>query len=162
MNPHDNGTTLSHYGIKGMKWGVRRYQKKDGSLTSSGKKRYSNVYDINSAYYNKRAKKLDAKAKRNSTMASLNRKAAERGSGLISKANSINANYYQKKADKLTAKAIRNKTMADLNSQASKRRGEAKAAKAYKKLSEKNAKQVSASKQAISGEETVKRLLSKS
>lgn len=32
---------LTHYGIKGQKWGVRRYQKKDGTLTSSGKKRYS-------------------------------------------------------------------------------------------------------------------------
>lgn len=30
---------LSHHGIKGMKWGVRRYQNKDGSLTSAGKKR---------------------------------------------------------------------------------------------------------------------------
>lgn len=33
---------LIHYGILGMKWGVRRYQNKDGSLTSAGKKRYSN------------------------------------------------------------------------------------------------------------------------
>lgn len=33
---------LLHYGVKGMKWGVRRYQKKDGTLTSAGKKRYSN------------------------------------------------------------------------------------------------------------------------
>lgn len=32
---------LYHYGIKGMKWGVRRYQNKDGSLTSAGKKRYN-------------------------------------------------------------------------------------------------------------------------
>lgn len=31
---------LYHHGIKGMKWGVRRFQKKDGSLTSAGKKRY--------------------------------------------------------------------------------------------------------------------------
>ena len=30
---------LTHYGVTGMKWGVRRYQKRDGSLTSAGKKR---------------------------------------------------------------------------------------------------------------------------
>ena len=33
--------TLQHWGIKGMKWGIRRYQNKDGSLTPAGKKRYS-------------------------------------------------------------------------------------------------------------------------
>lgn len=30
---------LKHWGIKGMKWGIRRYQNKDGSLTRAGKKR---------------------------------------------------------------------------------------------------------------------------
>lgn len=30
---------LAHHGIKGMKWGVRRYQRKDGSLTPAGKRR---------------------------------------------------------------------------------------------------------------------------
>ena len=34
--------TLTHWGIKGMKWGVRRFQNKDGSLTPAGKKRYDN------------------------------------------------------------------------------------------------------------------------
>lgn len=33
---------LYHHGIKGMKWGVRRYQNADGSLTPAGKKRYTN------------------------------------------------------------------------------------------------------------------------
>ena len=37
---------LIHYGILGMKWGVRRYQNKDGSLTAAGKKRYGNNDDI--------------------------------------------------------------------------------------------------------------------
>ena len=31
---------LYHHGIKGQRWGIRRFQKKDGSLTSEGKKRY--------------------------------------------------------------------------------------------------------------------------
>lgn len=40
---------LIHHGILGMKWGVRRYQNKDGSLTSAGKKRYSDNDDIKEA-----------------------------------------------------------------------------------------------------------------
>ena len=37
---------LQHFGTKGMKWGVRRYQNTDGSLTSEGRKRYSVVKAI--------------------------------------------------------------------------------------------------------------------
>lgn len=39
-------TELYHHGIKGMKWGIRRYQNADGSLTPAGKKRYGSSADI--------------------------------------------------------------------------------------------------------------------
>lgn len=35
---------LYHWGRKGMKWGVRRYQNPDGTLTEAGKKRYAKEY----------------------------------------------------------------------------------------------------------------------
>lgn len=34
-------TYLAHFGVKGMKWGVRRYRREDGSLTESGRARYT-------------------------------------------------------------------------------------------------------------------------
>ena len=40
---------LQHHGILGMKWGVRRYQNEDGSLTPAGQKRYNTMRDA-SAY----------------------------------------------------------------------------------------------------------------
>lgn len=36
-----NNDYLAHHGIKGQKWGIRRYQNEDGTLTTEGKKRYS-------------------------------------------------------------------------------------------------------------------------
>ena len=52
---------LQHWGIKGMKWGVRRYQNKNGTLTSEGKKRYS---DSN---VDKENNKTDTRAKSTSS-----------------------------------------------------------------------------------------------
>lgn len=36
---------LYHWGVKGQKWGVRRYQNKDGTLTPAGKKRRKDTFN---------------------------------------------------------------------------------------------------------------------
>lgn len=47
---------LAHHGVKGMKWGVRRYQNADGSLTAAGKRRYGDgVGRMSDEQYNRRA-----------------------------------------------------------------------------------------------------------
>ena len=59
---------LYHWGKKGMKWGVRRYQNKDGSLTDAGRRRYArdarekeyDQYDSEKGSYYKRAMVSDA------------------------------------------------------------------------------------------------------
>ena len=54
---------LIHHGIKGQRWGVRRYQNEDGSLTEAGKKRYATEeakaeYDSAKSEYNKKAREF--------------------------------------------------------------------------------------------------------
>ena len=42
MEYYSNADYLKHYGVIGMRWGVRRYQNADGSLTDIGKRHYAN------------------------------------------------------------------------------------------------------------------------
>lgn len=53
-------TELWHHGIMGMKWGIRRYQNPDGSLTTAGKIRYGNKNRLETSV-NKKAAKLQRK-----------------------------------------------------------------------------------------------------
>lgn len=51
--------SLSHHGIKGMRWGIRRFQNPDGSLTDEGKRRYHMSDEDAYREYRAEKKKID-------------------------------------------------------------------------------------------------------
>ena len=55
-------TYICHSGIKGMKWGVRRYQNEDGTLTAEGKERYGIQNDKQERKLMRYAEKYDKRS----------------------------------------------------------------------------------------------------
>ena len=49
VHADDEGIYLAHHGVKGQRWGVRRFQNKDGSLTAAGKNRLYNKENMKNA-----------------------------------------------------------------------------------------------------------------
>ena len=96
---------LYHWGIKGMKWGVRRYQNEDGSLTDAGRRRLEKA---DYKWAKKKTDKITAKAKKASQ-----RELNAYGNELLKLPGARNAN------GKLSAQTVNayNRKMAELMSQ---------------------------------------------
>jgi len=81
---------LTHWGILGMKWGKRRYQNKDGSLTPAGEKRYAKQQGEASKKYKKEMIKYQQDSLKNATrlsVAAYNKTADEYNNGKIDEFN---------------------------------------------------------------------------
>lgn len=62
MWTYNNDEYLAHHGILGMKWGIRRYQNKDGTLTPEGRKRYGDTDSSNESVDAKKARVLKSRS----------------------------------------------------------------------------------------------------
>ena len=96
---------LYHYGIIGMKWGIRRYQNPDGSLTPAGRRK---IEKQDTKWAKKKSSKITAQAKKLSQ-----RELDVYGNYLLKLPNARNAN------GKLSAQTVNayNRKMAELMSQ---------------------------------------------
>lgn len=113
---------LEHSGVKGMKWGVRRYQNADGSSTPEGKKRYKSLglgtrRQVKKLYkaetqedrdkaISKLTKRMDKAAKKVSKLESKNEKLEKSRDRQIVKTD-VQAAKYQQQADRYAKKASR-------------------------------------------------------
>lgn len=87
MQTYLDADELYHHGIKGMKWGVRRFQRKDGSLTSAGKKRYLDDPSVKSS-----KAKMDAARKKQRAANADYTNASNKASFVPTKSNMQEAN----------------------------------------------------------------------
>lgn len=90
---------IAHHGTKGQRWGIRRYQNADGTLTPAGRKRYMKNNRFRQKYLRDQAKRLEEERRRSETL-------QQRKARLM---KSSNAEEIFKNKDLFTNEEIRNR-----------------------------------------------------
>ena len=141
---------LCHYGIRGMRWGIRRYQNPDGTLTEAGRKRVSKLRDSNSRLTGKRdklTKRMEFQTRKYAnSISKANQKAAElrvKEYGLFT--TKARADKLEYKASKLEARAAQ-KAMKSDRTKARIAKIDALVSKNNRKISELNSAEISKGK----------------
>lgn len=106
-----DNTELKHWGVKGQKWGVRRYQNKDGSLTPAGQKRYNKEMEKLKA----EEKILKSKARTQAKLDKLDSKRQELDE-LRKKVDGIKEKHKNKSETKPSKKSVKDMSDEELRS----------------------------------------------
>ena len=106
---------LYHHGIKGQKWGIRKYQNEDGTLTAEGKARYG--YDETTGKLSKEGRKVEKSDRKAALKDAIKiQKDVKKEYGSIFGTSEYDRSNIKQETNKIVREKYGSKTVKDLSS----------------------------------------------